>query len=90
MELQINYSDKEILIWTVEGKTSEEIGQILGVSKRTIDYHILNTINKTKSRNKIQIVIKIILFEHILVFIPFPPSTKMVTHHVIQAPTSAS
>jgi LuxR family quorum-sensing system transcriptional regulator SolR len=52
----------DVIRWTAEGKTSEEIGSILGISKRTVDYHIYNIISKTDSRNKVQAAIKVVLF----------------------------
>ena len=40
----VNLAAREIeaLTWSARGKTSDEIAQILGVSKRTIDFHIGN------------------------------------------------
>src|SRR5690242_11325659 len=37
-----NLTDREIetLTWSARGKTSNEIAQILGLSKRTVDFHI--------------------------------------------------
>jgi DNA-binding response OmpR family regulator len=36
----------ETLTWAARGKTSAEIAQILGLSKRTVDFHIDNARNK--------------------------------------------
>lgn len=42
----------EVLRWTADGKTSEEIAEILGVSKPTVNYHIRNAIAKLRANNK--------------------------------------
>lgn len=60
---KLTMREREILMWTAEGKTSEEIGKILGISDRTVNFHIYNALSKTESRNKIQAAIKIILFD---------------------------
>jgi len=39
---QVNLNDREIeaLTWSARGKTSDEIAQILGLTKRTVDFHL--------------------------------------------------
>ncbi|AOY00489.1 LuxR family transcriptional regulator [Jeongeupia sp. USM3] len=54
--------EREVLMWTAEGKTADEIGSILGISTRTVNYHIYNALEKTGSRNKVQAAIKLLLF----------------------------
>jgi DNA-binding NarL/FixJ family response regulator len=56
----INLSDREIevLTWAASGKTSAEIAKILGISKRTIDFHIDNAREKLGVKNRTQAVIK--------------------------------
>jgi LuxR family quorum-sensing system transcriptional regulator SolR len=46
--------EKEVLMWTSEGKTSAEIGQMLDISERTVNFHINNVLRKFDSPNKIQ------------------------------------
>ena len=47
--------EKEVLAWTAKGKTAWEVGEILHISKRTVDAHLqaaalkLGTINKTQT-----------------------------------------
>jgi LuxR family quorum-sensing system transcriptional regulator SolR len=48
----------EIIRWTADGKTAEEIASILGVSVRTITFHIQNVLVKLNSSNKIQATVK--------------------------------
>lgn len=50
--------EKEVLCWTAEGKTANEIGQILGVSERTVNFHINNIVAKLGASNKTQAAVK--------------------------------
>ena len=50
--------EREVLRWTAEGKTSSEIGQILIISERTVNFHINNVINKLGASNKTQAAVK--------------------------------
>ncbi|MBL8643823.1 MAG: autoinducer binding domain-containing protein [Rhodospirillaceae bacterium] len=42
----------EILKWTIDGKTAWEIGQILKISERTVNFHLQNVMNKFGVHNK--------------------------------------
>jgi len=42
----------EILKWTVEGKTAWEVGAILKISERTVNFHIRNVMEKFGVHNK--------------------------------------
>jgi DNA-binding response OmpR family regulator len=48
----------ETLTWAARGKSSAEIGQILGLSKRTVDFHIDNARSKLGVATRTQAVIK--------------------------------
>lgn len=48
----------ECLHWIAQGKTSWEIGLILGISERTVNFHIGNSIEKTGCVNRQQLVSK--------------------------------
>ena len=48
----------EALTWAARGKTSAEIGQILGLSKRTVDFHIDNARGKLGVATRTQAVAK--------------------------------
>lgn len=50
--------EKEVLRWTAEGKTAYEIGQILTVSERTVNFHINNIVVKFDASNKTQAAVK--------------------------------
>jgi DNA-binding response OmpR family regulator len=53
-------SDREIeaLMWSARGKTSAEIATILGLSKRTVDFHIDNARQKLGVATRIEAVVK--------------------------------
>lgn len=48
----------EILKWTVEGKTAWEIGSILNITERTVNFHIQNVMEKFGVHNKTQAAAK--------------------------------
>lgn len=48
----------ECLQWTMAGKTSWEIGRILGISESTVNYHVGNCNNKFEVANRYQAVVK--------------------------------
>jgi LuxR family quorum-sensing system transcriptional regulator SolR len=52
--------EREVLCWTGEGKTACEIGQILNISERTVNFHVNNVLAKLSATNKVQAVVKAI------------------------------
>ncbi|WP_144152495.1 autoinducer binding domain-containing protein [Paraburkholderia sp. BCC1885] len=52
--------EREVLRWTGEGKTSYEIGKILSISERTVNFHVNNVLSKLAATNKVQAVVKAI------------------------------
>ncbi len=57
---EVSFSDreKECLYWAVEGKTLWEIGQIIGVTERTVRFHLQNVSKKFGVANRQQAVAK--------------------------------
>jgi len=57
---QIDLNDREVetLTWAARGKTSAEIAQILGLSKRTVDFHIDNARTKLGAATRVEAAIK--------------------------------
>jgi DNA-binding CsgD family transcriptional regulator len=47
----------ECLRWCKEGKTNWEIGEILGISQKTVEFHVGNTMKKLGAGNRITAVI---------------------------------
>ncbi|PJG57975.1 LuxR family transcriptional regulator [Aeromonas cavernicola] len=50
--------ETECLFWASEGKTSGEIACILGITERTVNYHLNQVTRKTGSMNRYQAVAK--------------------------------
>jgi DNA-binding NarL/FixJ family response regulator len=57
-DVQLNDREIETLTWVARGKTSLEISQILGLSKRTVDFHIDNARNKLGVSTRTEAAIK--------------------------------
>jgi DNA-binding NarL/FixJ family response regulator len=56
--VDLNDREVEVLTWAARGKTSMEIAQILGLTKRTIDFHIDNARAKLGAATRTEAVIK--------------------------------
>jgi DNA-binding response OmpR family regulator len=54
----LNERERETLTWAARGKTSVEIGRILGLTKRTVDFHIDNARVKLGATTRIHAAIK--------------------------------
>ncbi|MGI9304335.1 MAG: LuxR family transcriptional regulator [Gammaproteobacteria bacterium] len=50
--VELTNREKECLLWAAEGKTTWETSQILGVSKRTIIFHLENAARKLDVSNR--------------------------------------
>lgn len=50
--------EREILRWTAAGKIASEIGTILGVSTRTVNFHVASAMLKLNATNKTQAAVK--------------------------------
>ena len=55
--VQLNDREVETLTWVARGKTSAEIAEILGLTKRTVDFHIDNARTKLGAATRTQAVI---------------------------------
>lgn len=42
----------EVLRWTADGKTSSEVGQIMSITERTVNFHVNNSLEKLGAANK--------------------------------------
>lgn len=52
--------EREVLQWTRDGKSAWAVGQILGMSNNTVNYHLKNVMAKLDARSKHQAVLKAI------------------------------
>ena len=48
----------DALRWTLEGKTAWEVGAVLGISERTVVFHVTNAMHKLDCVNKQQAAVK--------------------------------
>lgn len=56
--VQLSARESEILRWTADGKSAQEIADILHVTKHTIEFHIKNATYKLQAVNKTSAVVK--------------------------------
>ena len=56
--IRLTAREIEVLRWTADGKTSHEVGQIMAISERTVNFHINNSLVKLGANNKTSGVIK--------------------------------
>ena len=54
----LNDREVEVLTWVARGKTSAEIAQILGLTKRTVDFHTDNARTKLSAATRTEAAIK--------------------------------
>jgi DNA-binding response OmpR family regulator len=54
----LNDRESEILTWAARGKTSAQIAPLLGLAKRTIDFHLDNARVKLGARTRTEAVVK--------------------------------
>lgn len=57
-DMDLTEREIEALVWSARGKTSGEIATILGLSKRTVDFHVDNARNKLGVATRIEAVVK--------------------------------
>ena len=48
----------EVLRWCAEGNTAEEVGDVLTLKSRTVNFHIKNAVRKMGARNKMSAVVQ--------------------------------
>jgi len=56
--IKLNDREVETLTWVARGKTSAEIAKILGLTKRTIDFHLDNARSKLGAATRTEAAIK--------------------------------
>ena len=56
--VRLNEREVEVLTWVARGKTSAEIAQILGLTKRTVDFHTDNARGKLGAATRTEAAIK--------------------------------
>jgi len=57
-QVSLSERETETLTWSARGKTSTEIAAILGLAKRTVDFHIENACRKLNVATRIEAAVK--------------------------------
>ena len=60
---ELSDRERQVLRWTAAGKTSSETGAILGISARTVNYHMTGILLKLNAVNKTQAVVKAVTLD---------------------------
>lgn len=61
--LGLSERERDVLRWTAAGKTSSETGMIMGISARTVNYHMTSILLKLDAVNKTQAVVKAVMLD---------------------------
>jgi DNA-binding NarL/FixJ family response regulator len=61
--LELSERERQVLRWTAAGKTSSETGTILGISARTVNFHVTSILLKLNAVNKTQAVVKAVMLD---------------------------
>ena len=61
-DCELTTRESEVLRRSAAGKTADEIGRILGVSERTVTFHVTSSLTKLDVTNKTQAVAKAMLW----------------------------
>jgi DNA-binding CsgD family transcriptional regulator len=65
MDTPLSAKEKEILHWVAAGKTDDDIGVILTISRNTVDTHMRHIFAKLDAPNRVTAVVKAIMGGHI-------------------------
>ncbi len=65
LETPLSAKEKEILHWVAAGKTDDDIGTILSISRNTVDTHMRHIFVKLDAPNRVTAVVKAIMGGHI-------------------------
>lgn len=56
VEVHLTPREIECIHWAAHGKTSWEISRILSITERTVNFHLTNSMHKTGSSNRLQLI----------------------------------
>lgn len=60
---ELSTREREVLRWTAAGKTAGEVAAILGISERTINFHVTSALTKLNAVNKTQAVMTAMMLD---------------------------
>jgi len=55
---ELSAREREVMRWTAAGKTAYEVGRILGITTRTVNFHVAKVLWKLNVPNKTQAAVK--------------------------------
>ena len=61
--IELSLREKEVLRWTGDGKTADQIAEILMLSPSTINFHLRNAMKKLDAPNKTTAVVRAIFLK---------------------------
>ncbi len=61
--IRLTPREQQVLLWCAYGKTSWEIGQILGCKESTVNFHVGNLLRKFEVETRVAAVIKAIRYD---------------------------
>jgi LuxR family transcriptional regulator, quorum-sensing system regulator BjaR1 len=50
--ISLTAREREVLVWVAQGKSALEIGEILHITKRTVDEHVNSAVRKLGALNR--------------------------------------
>jgi DNA-binding CsgD family transcriptional regulator len=50
--IQLTPREREVLTWVAQGKSAQEVGEILNITKRTVDEHVNSATRKLGAKNR--------------------------------------
>ncbi len=62
-DIQLSLREREVLRWTGDGKTADQIAEILMLSPSTINFHLRNAMKKLDAPNKTAAVVRAIFLK---------------------------
>jgi DNA-binding CsgD family transcriptional regulator len=57
VKTRLSGREREVLTWVAAGKTAWEIGELLNISQRTVEWHIQQAAQKLNAKNRMQAVV---------------------------------
>jgi LuxR family quorum-sensing system transcriptional regulator CciR len=52
-EIELTSRERECLSWTAEGKTTEDVAEIIGLTPSAVNYHLVKVVRKLQACNKL-------------------------------------
>ncbi|WP_081304523.1 LuxR C-terminal-related transcriptional regulator [Aeromonas hydrophila] len=80
---KLSSRENDCLFWACEGKTAWEISKIIGLSQRTVTFHLMNIISKLQANNR-QHAVALAIMKGIVKPAFRNYKSKSTTHHIMK------